>query len=138
MASSWFFFSVMFCNVSLCCKSSRFTNSPSKTMTLNWQWKDVVPLMFRGLLPQSSRKLEIFLGITSIYKYDTWYNFMTKQTNYGKKEVKPAVYLNVKYRKQKKNFYYFRISLSFVTEIWTDRLKFTDVAIFCTCGSNVS
>jgi hypothetical protein len=94
----------MLCNVSLCCKSSPFKNIPSKTMTLNWQWKDVVPFMFRGSLSHSSRKLEIFLAFTSIYKYDTQYSFMTKRTNSGKKEIKPAVYLNVKYGKQKKNF----------------------------------
>jgi len=31
-------------NVSLCHKSSPFITIPSKTVTLNWQWKDVVPL----------------------------------------------------------------------------------------------
>jgi hypothetical protein len=29
-------------------------------------------------------------------------------------------------------------SLSFVMEIGTDRLEFSDVAILCTCGSKVS
>jgi hypothetical protein len=36
---------------------------------------------------------------------------MTYRTNSGNKEIKPAVYLNVKYGKQKKHFHYFRIIL---------------------------
>ena len=101
----------MLYNVLLCCNSSLLTNIPSHTMALKWQWKDVVPFMFCGSLPHSSRKFKIFLGITIIYKYYTQYSFKTKRTNSGSKQIKPAVHQNVKYGKQKKHFHYFTVIL---------------------------